>query len=254
MAEAPAGEVVDLHTRLASPSGGEEAGARLRALLARHGVAGAVALSTRALYYDAVLGNQETRDACAEGDRTGPYLLPAGVFDPRVLLSAPVPVEGMRLVCLFPATQGWPIDFAPLHAFLDRIRGIEPAPPALFWEAARPGDATAIGRYLGPAHTAPVVLAGVSGATLAEAVAVARDRPSVHIATDGLRGVAEVAAAVTALGAERVIFGSGTPARSLGAALALVRHAGLSPADAARVLAGNAGRLLGLGTSRGGAA
>jgi predicted TIM-barrel fold metal-dependent hydrolase len=46
--------------------------------------------------------------------------------------------------------------------------------------------------------------------------------------------------------AERVVFASGAPVRSLGAALALIRHARLDAAAERLVLGGNARRLLGI--------
>jgi hypothetical protein len=246
VADAPNQQVVDLHTLFGPlPARGGDAGiTRLRALLARHGVSGAVTLSTRALYYDAAEGNQETRDACGTPGDGGPHLLPGAVWDPRVPPSRMPAPGGGRLVCLFPATQDWPIDVAPLGAWLDQVSQSGAAPP-LFWEVSRPGDATQIARRLGAAYTAPVILAGVSGATLAEALAAAADKPSLCIATQGLRGVGEVAAAASALGAQRVVFSSGAPRESLGAALALVRHAGLPGEAQSLILGGNARRLLG---------
>ena len=60
-------EIFDIYTLFGPvpPRGGDEGTDRLRALLDRHGVRAAATVSTHALYHDALLGNRETRDACA---------------------------------------------------------------------------------------------------------------------------------------------------------------------------------------------
>lgn len=234
-------EIIDLCTRFGPvpPRAAAPGTDRLRTLLTRHGVDAAVTLSTRALYFDAVSGNQETGEACAS-DAEGPRLFAAAALDPRL------PDSGVnaaaRLICLFPVTQRWPSDYAPLAALLRPL-----ASRPLLWEAGQPGAATAAVRTLRAAeHTAPVILAGITGETLTEALTAASAAPQIQIATEGLGGVGQIAAVVQALGAERVLFGSGAPAFSLGAALAAVRRAALSPSDQALVLGGNARRILGL--------
>jgi hypothetical protein len=232
------------------PRGAAAAGAApLRAILDRHGVGRAVALSTRALFYDAHSGNLETVAECA-GEGAAGRLLPAAVLDPRAPDAAAAVAElpaAPRLLCLFPATQAWPLaDYAPLRRLLRGLAGdavLSGVP--LLCETSRPGDASAFARLLRDADfAAPVVLWNVSGAHLADALAAADDLPSAHIATGDLRGVGEIAFAAAAVGPERVLFGSGAPARSQGAALALVRRAGLSPGASGLVLGGNARRLL----------
>jgi predicted TIM-barrel fold metal-dependent hydrolase len=240
-------EIIDIYTLFGPvpPRGGEEGTGRLRALLTRHGVHAAATASTRALYHDALHGNQETRDACAAtSDGGGPRLFPAAVLDPRV----PSPedyLQGARLVCLFPATQHWPVNLAPLRP---RLRTLSEANVPVLCEVSRLGDATTLATLLdGIGFSAPVVLADIHEEGLAEALAVAGEHERYHIATDRLYGVGEIEMVVSALGAERVLFGSGAPRASMGAALALVRHAAVSEAARAQILGGNARALLGLG-------
>jgi hypothetical protein len=225
------------------PRGGETGTGTLQALLQRHGVAGAVTLSTRGLYHSAAAGNRETIALCAEA---GGRLLPAAVLDPRqprVLET----VAGARVLCLLPATQHWPLTYAPLADLLKALGESDAVAPStpIWCEASRAGDATGLAAVLRETnYPAPVILGAVSGDDLLEATSVARDDPKIHIATDCLRGVGEVALAVASVGPQRVVFASEAPARSLGSAIALVRQAGLTPGDAAMVLGENARRLL----------
>jgi hypothetical protein len=237
--------ILDVHTLFGPvpPRGAEDGVNHLLELLDRHNVAGAVTLSTRGLFYSASAGNRETIYYC---EKSGNRLLPAAVVDPRSP-SAPTAVRGARLLCFLPATQNWPIVYAPLRDLLQTFLakgGSTPNVPA-FWEASRVGDATAIAQLLKETdYPAPVLLGSVNGATLMEAVSVARANPRIHVVTNEMRGLGEVAFAVEKIGSERVLFGSGAPNRSLGSAAALVRAAGLSPEEEALIFNGNARRLL----------
>lgn len=238
--------IFDMHTMFGPvpPRGGETDPSHLQTLLEKHGVAGAVTLSTRGLHYSASAGNRETIHYCTQ---IGPSLLPGVVLDPR----QPQVVQtlaGARAYFLLPQTQHWPIQYAPLVDLL-QMRAVRvntwPRPIPLWWEARRHGDATAIHELMKQVdYPAPYILGGVNGDGLVEAIAIGRRDENAMVATDGLRGVGEVAMLVQALGAQRVVFGSGAPAQSLGSSLALVRQAGLSPAEETLVLSGNAIRML----------
>ncbi len=237
--------IFDFHTLFGPvpPRASEPGTTRLQTLLTQHGVSGAVALSTRGAYHNAHAGNRETLALCQQV--TDGSLIPAAVLDPRL----PQPnqsIAGARVLCLLPAMQKWPLDFDPLCDALETLMqtaGVANIP--LWWEAARMGDATQIARTVRDTkYPAPVVLGGVTGDTLVEALSVARSSNQFFVATNGLRGIGEVGMAATAIGAGRVVYASSAPARSMGAALALVEQAGLSQADADLVLGGNARKLL----------
>ncbi len=223
------------------PRGAEPGTSSLAAAHAKAGVAGALALSTRGIYHSALAGNRETQALCAE---SGGKLLPTAVIDPRVADVAAM-AKGARALALFPAHQGWPVRYAPLERCLKALAAAGNSAPLLV-DVARPGDATALGEMLGRAgYTGNVVLLGVGGDHLAEAVAVAETHPGVSIGTERLSGVGEIAMAVAAVGASRVVFASGCVARgSLSAAVATVRVAAVSAEDRTAVLSGNAKRLL----------
>ncbi len=224
------------------PRPGEHGVEPLLAVLQKHGVAGAVTLSTRGLYYSASAGNRETIHLCTQA---GGALLPACVLDPRqpqVLQT----IMGAKMLCLLPATQKWPMLYAPLT---DMLRAVAQSPDAanlpLWIEVSRPGDGTALAAELRETgYSGPVIMGSVIGENLIEAIAVARADNRVFIATDGLRGIGEIAAAVGAIGASRVVFASGAPVQALGAALAMVAAAEISDSDREAILNGNARRLL----------
>lgn len=212
----------------------------LQALLARQRVAGAATLATVAVYADAAAGNKATLEAC---QAAGGRFVPAALLDPRAPLT---PVTGARIVYLLPATQGYPLPYAPVA---DCLRAAQAAGLPVFAEARRPGDATAFGaaiREVGYAG-APVILGGVGQDTLYEAVSVARASDRVGLATNGMAGIGEVRYAAQALGVGRLFFASGAPLASAGAASAAVKLSGLQAPERAQVFGENARRLLGLG-------
>lgn len=235
--------ILDLFTLFGPipPLGAEPGAGTLRTAMEKHGVAGAVTLSTRAIYHTAAAGNRETQAICAE---VGGALQPAGLLDPRVA-KADTLLTGARIIMLFPATQKWPVAYAPLEHALSSLaaRGVK---VPLFVEASRPGDATALRDVLQKTgYAGPTILASTTGASLSEAIAIAATDERYSLCTDGLRGIGEVAMVVGLLGASRVVFGSGATARiSLASALSFVRSAGLNEADRAQVINGNTKRLL----------
>ena len=218
----------------------------LLAAMEHHAVSSAVTLSTRAVYFDAAEGNRETKQEVASG---GGKLVPAAVLDPR----RPSPERtggGARVLVLLPGMQRYPLPYTPLTELLRtlaQLGGAAAAAIPIWWEASRAGDATAILATLKETnYPAPILLGGVSGENLMEALAAARVLPDrIHLATNGLRGIGEVSQAVATIGAQRVVFASGAPNRSLGAAIATIHQAALSPEEMALVLGGNARRLLG---------
>ena len=216
----------------------------LKANHARHGVAGAIALSTRGIYHSAPAGNRETAKLCAS---SGGSLLPAAVIDPR-LPFIDTSYQGARALCLFPATQNWPVRMASLKLALQGIAAAGTAVP-LMLEAMRPGDPTALFEEMqASGYKGPLVLLNIEENTLGEAVALAKASESVCLSTDKLRGLGEIALAVEQLGPDRIVFGSGAIARNaLSASLALVRAAGLSAEVQAKIFSGNARRILGTG-------
>ncbi|MBC7807415.1 MAG: amidohydrolase family protein [Akkermansiaceae bacterium] len=221
----------------------------VRQALGRYRIYGAALASNRAIQYDPISGNIQTADAARQSP-TMPVIVAGAVLDPRIFVGVPPkPPEGTRIYYILPATQGYALPYAPLRSLLKSM----PHNLPLYFEARREGDATQIGailREVGYAG-APVFLGGCTGSALNEAISVAKSHDFVGLTTHGMRGIGEVQHAVKVLGANRVLFASGSPSESLSAAIALVKLAGLPPEERAAVFGANARRLLGIATPAG---
>jgi len=78
-----------------------------------------------------------------------------------------------------------------------------------------------------------------------EAIDAARQAGNLVLETSG-ESPFHVEMAVTALGAERVVYGTDTPFFPIPEGQRIVREAKISPADRDRIMGGNAARILGL--------
>lgn len=245
--------ILDVHTLFGPtpPRGKGHPLVELQAQLAQKGVKGAVTLSTRAIYYDAVSGNRETHEACAAGDG---FFLPADILDPRVPHPLDCIQEDSRIIVVMPATQQWPMHYTP---FLYTLRGLVNTGRArtLWWETARAGDATAIFDILEQTrYPAPIILGGVSGLNLRETLLVAKRDTRMMICTDSLSGVGEIQSALEIMGPNRILFGSGAPICSISAATRVIEVANLPDEARKLILAGNVRELLRRPNSPAGAA
>jgi hypothetical protein len=79
-----------------------------------------------------------------------------------------------------------------------------------------------------------------------EAIEVAEQHPNIVLETSATPYPEKIREAVERIGAERVVFGSDGPVSSPVLERQKVMIAGLSPADTALVLGGNAARLMGV--------
>ncbi|HEX5324539.1 MAG TPA: amidohydrolase family protein [Capsulimonadaceae bacterium] len=239
-------DIIDINTFFgAFPS--QHAGSTPESLVAqldKFGVRQAFTLSTLGMFYNDEAGNAHTQEVAAASDRR---LLPVATINPGTHLSDMKEVVeqvagGPFAFCrFFPPLQDWPIDYAPFAQALKRLAELK---KPVMVSIGKAGDITALSRIL-PDSTNPVILTRVHAQTLAEAVAVMREHPGVCLEThsmlipDGLARIKDL------VGADRLVFGSGGAAHSLGAALMYVQKSSLSDQEKAAVLGGNALRLLG---------
>ncbi len=208
-------------------------------ILRDNGVDRALSLSLKGVYYDFEEGNDETLAASQEHEA----IIPVATIDPRRHIGCMEEVarrveQGFRVFRFFPADQGWPVDFLP---FRNLLRELAKHDVRLIFPASGNGAVTALFDVLA-AHApgAPALLTGVSYANLAELIAAlkASDRlyADVHMlnSPNALELIAEEA------GIERIVFGSGSPAREFLTALNVVTASTLSEADKQRILSENA--------------
>jgi predicted TIM-barrel fold metal-dependent hydrolase len=215
----------------------------LQALMRKHDIKACCALSTIGMLLDHNTGNAATLAACREV----PSLIPAATVNPLAYFGGEGPAmqfveEGFKLVRFFPKWQGWPCAFAPFRTLMGTLAARN---MPVMVHMGGPGSATQLLDGLAGLECR-IVLADVDDRQISEAVAVMRTHPGVMVETSGLAAAGAVKLLVAAVGAERVLFGSGAPARPLAAALAAVRHAGLSDTDMERIMGLNARALLGL--------
>lgn len=90
------------------------------------------------------------------------------------------------------------------------------------------------------------VLLGMGGEHWQNGIIAAQQATNIFLETSGALDRAKIAAAVTAVGPHRVLFGSGLPALDPAAALGLVKDSGISNTEQRRLLFDNADRLLGI--------
>ncbi|MCS6775899.1 MAG: amidohydrolase family protein [Chloroherpetonaceae bacterium] len=209
----------------------------------KHQVKSACTLSTLGLMLDPGVGNAATLAACNEH----PELLPVATLNPTLYLGDEAPIaslrsDGFRMIRFFPATQGWPIDFAPFLTLVERLRAVG---LPLMIEAERPGDATALQRALAD-YPAPVILAGTDSTTFAEVIACLRRNTGWYLETSRLLGAGCLKAAADAIGLGRLLFGTSAAYRPIASALQTVRYSGLSEPEIAQLLGQNARQVLGL--------
>jgi len=91
-----------------------------------------------------------------------------------------------------------------------------------------------------------VVLLGMGGHDWRQAIHAAHSATNIMLETSGALDRAKLPAAVETLGAHRIVFGSGSPATGLAAALGMVEDAAVSDDARRRILWDNAVRLFDL--------
>jgi hypothetical protein len=216
----------------------------LVALMQKHRVGAACTLSTLGLLLDAGVGNSVTRATCAEHKA----LRPVATLNPTAFFGDATPLlrlraEGFVMLRFFPTAQGWPVNYAPFRALLRRLD--EMRLPNMI-EIQATGEITTLATEL-EGNLLPLILEGVTTHTLAEAIAVLRQRTNWYLETSRLLAPGQIKLVVDTLGAERLLFGSRAPSNAIASGLGTLQHAGLAPDAYNLILHGNAHRILHLG-------
>jgi len=213
-------------------------------VMSQNGIARSLVTATTGIFHDYRQGNAETIQAARN---SGQKLYPVATLDPRAypecLQEAETRAgEGFRLFRFFPDRQGWPLRFAPFRETLQKCDALG-VPVSV--TVAQPGDCTELADAVAFTQ-APLLLAGVTPATLGEALAVLRSDTKFYMETTHLLapGTLEMVRDSVPQGEERLVFASYSPLRYLSAALGPVLASTLSDEHKALVLSGNLGRLL----------
>jgi predicted TIM-barrel fold metal-dependent hydrolase len=148
---------------------------------------------------------------------------------------------GFRLMALFPSSQGWTMGSLPVRHTLEQIAA---AKLPVMIEAGKDGDASAI-IAAADGLTMPLILMAVSPPTLAEVISVLQARPDTYVSTRLLCGGDTIQYLAKAVGAERLIFSSGSPVSCFSSAYLTAKFADITDDERAAILGGNLDRLLG---------
>ena len=210
----------------------------LVAVMKAQGVDWCLTLSTWGLFHHHAEGNAETMRACRAHD----HLIPVATLNPTAYWGQGGVIEDIvqdpfEMFRFFPQAQGWPLDFAPFADVLARLAALPRMP--IMVSVPSPGDSTVLARVAAD-YPHPIILEGVSRATLAEAITVLRRNDRMYLETHALTAPDALTLLRDTVGIGRVLFGSDAPGLSLGAALRAVQRSGLSDADTNAVLSANA--------------
>ncbi len=242
-------EVIDGHARIGvQPEDERPLGvAELLDEMDRCGVAEALCTHFAAVRFDGRAGNQELLSLCAQE----PRLHPVAVVNPAPYVGVAHEIarcaeQGFVGLRFTPGLQGW-----ALHGECFRravVAAAEAGLPAIV-ELTGPGDASTVARTT-DGMGIPIVLANVTYATLGEAIAVLENSAHCHLEACRLATPGVVETLVGAVGAERLIYGSGAPAWHIIPTLSMIRAADIPDEAKRAILADNARRLFGPGKAR----
>ena len=216
----------------------------LLTMMTQNNIARSFVTSSNGIFYDYIQGNEQTATLA----RAHPQqLLPVGTLDPRAYPGCLDELKlradaGFRLFRFFPDRQGWPLSLA---SFVEIVNKCDELGVLVAVNIAKAGDCSLLGQLVGWGKT-PLIISGVTGEMLGEAICVARAHPNFYFETARLTApnALETVRDSVPDGVQRLIFASYSPLRYLSAALGPVLTSTLSDEDKALVLGGNLRRLL----------
>jgi predicted TIM-barrel fold metal-dependent hydrolase len=213
----------------------------LVATIQQQNVKRALALSTTGIFTDYQRGNEETVQVCQKV----PELFPAATVDPRRYVGCLEEIDrrvgqGIKLFRLFPEYQNWPLDFAPFRRILGKLAERKAVAMIDAGPLGHPTKLAALTKDLG----LTLLLAAVPAAGLGELLVVLEEHPNVYVETRLLNSPQAIELLVGQSGAERLVFGSGTPLYYFSSALMPLQAANLTDAQKAQILGDNLRRLL----------
>jgi hypothetical protein len=207
---------------------------------ARWGVCSAYTFSVNALLYGTRAGNEETRAGC-EGDgffRPVAVLCPIG--DRPLEMASWARERGFAFARIFPDVHGFAVDGQACRDLLSAC-GTEGLPVMV---SALAAGAANLRRGL-EGIKATVILTDNRYGVLGEVLALAGRVADLYVEVSGVDTPDGIAVLAEAFGADRLLWGSGYPARQVGCAAMLLQHSGLAPEPMAAIGHGTAERLLG---------
>lgn len=214
---------------------------KLLATMEAYGVRGAMCYSLKGVAYDFAEGNDETWDACSR-----PGILPVATVDPRRHIGVIEEIEkrrnqGFLALRLFPELQGWRFNSVMTKPI---IRELERLGMPLMIASGGNGPVNDILSMI-EGCSFPVILHNTGYGNLAEILAALKENPNLYADTQMNDTPDSLRVSVDAVGAERFVFGSGSPSTSMRSSLNGVLEAEITDEQKALILSGNVSRILG---------
>jgi predicted TIM-barrel fold metal-dependent hydrolase len=207
--------------------------------MAAHDITRSLTLSTWGIYYREGLGNEHTLRA---QQHFAGKLIAAATISPHSFFSdATVDLlieQPFALFRFFPEIQDWPIDYAPFHQMLKVLADHQ---KPIMVTTRTPGQATVLAR-VAAGYSGPIILEGVGSKNMAEALCVLQVHDNFFVETHQFTQPGALETFRDRIGIERILFGSGGPALSVGSALAYIESSTLTDDEKAAVLSLNADR------------
>jgi len=189
-------------------------------LLAAAGISRALTLCLAAPKLDAIEGNNLTRLACIQHKE----LVPFAAVDPRKFTMTDAVAHARELGCaavrLTNEMNGYPLDVSPVEEIVKHCVAQD---LTVFVDAVGWGTATTAERLVDRTG-ARIVLCGVRYFQLSEAIVSMKRSKGLYLEISKLNTPDAIRAAVDAVGADRILFGSGAPFNYAASARAVAEH------------------------------
>ena len=209
-----------------------------------HHIAGALAHHAFSVELDQPYGNAAVLAECAKSPRLFPcwVLLPhhVGEMPPPEQLAAEMLRQNVRAARVFPRMHGFSLDTLK-HSGL--LAALERAGIALIIPIAET-DFAALGAMCKAHPLLPVIVTGLAWATDRQLFPLLERCRNLHIETSCYQGHNSIEIAARRFGAERLIFGTGLPHMSPGAAKGNILYARITDEEKRLIAGGNLLRLL----------
>lgn len=218
----------------------------LLAEMDRSGIAGALVYHGMAKSHSPVYGNRLLPEELAKSPRLFGCLAAMpdhlGDFPSPAVFVAEMKRDGMRAVKLFPKSHQFDLDRRTVGKLLTTLE--QERIPLLV-----DGSETSLSAIAGIAGAHPglaIVLQGFSWSQERRLFPLLEEHANVRIEFSALQSNAIIETAYAKFGAERLLFGSGMPFKSPGAARALIDYARIPDEAKRRIAGGNLAELLGV--------
>lgn len=215
--------------------------ASLVAQMQKNNISDSLVISTVGVYHSFQSGNVLTMNAAADDK----HLLPVATVNPRNYFTVKsdfqaMKDQGFRIFKFFPSVQNWRIDSCVFRRILNELAAVK---MPIMIETMRSGDIEHVSRIAGE-YPCKIILCSISVNMLSEVMVLMEEFHNVCIQTDDLHVTGGLEFLRSRIGADRIVYGSGAPRRSIPSSLCYIENSELAEEEKALILAGNIRRIL----------